>query len=88
MHAADNTLADGWVIVSMVGDITGPYGWPDGKCDMRDIRAVAKLFGVSYPDPRYNPNCDVTGPTQGVADGKIDMRDIRAVAKQFGKTDP
>jgi hypothetical protein len=79
---ADNTLADDWVIVSMVGDITGPYGWPDGKCDMRDIRAVAKLFGINYPDPRYNPNCDIND------DLKIDMRDIRAVAKQFGKTDP
>jgi outer membrane protein assembly factor BamB len=84
----DNTFIDGWIIVSMLGDITGPNGWPDGKCDMRDIRAVAKLFGINYPDPRYNPNCDVTGPTQGVADGKIDMRDIRIVAKQFGKTDP
>jgi parallel beta-helix repeat protein len=78
----DNTLPDGWVIIAMVGDITGPDGWPDGKCDMRDIRAVAKLFGVSYPDPRYNPNCDIND------DRKIDMRDIRAVAKQFGKTDP
>jgi hypothetical protein len=79
---ADNTLADGWIIVSMVGDITGPDGWPDGKCDMRDVRAVAKLFGINYPDPRYDPNCDIND------DLKIDMKDVRAVAKQFGKTDP
>ena len=85
---ADNTLSDGWVIVAMVGDLTGPDGWPDGKCDMRDIRKVAKLFGVNYPDPNYEPNCDVTGPTAGVPDGKIDMRDIRLVAKHFGETDP
>jgi parallel beta-helix repeat protein len=78
----DNTFSDGWVIVSMVGDITGPDGWPDGKCDMRDIRAVAKLFGINYPDPRYDPNCDIND------DLRIDMKDIRAVAKQFGKTDP
>jgi len=79
---ADNTLVNGWVIVSMVGDITGPNGWPDGKCDMRDVRAVAKLFGINYPDPRYDPNCDIND------DGKIDMKDVRAVAKEFGKTDP
>jgi hypothetical protein len=79
---ADNTLADGWIIVSMVGDITGPDGWPDGKCDMRDVRAVAKLFGINYPDQRYDPNCDIND------DGKIDMKDVRAVAKEFGKTDP
>ena len=78
----DNTKVDGWVIVSMVGDLTGPDGWPDGKCDMRDIRKVAKLFGVNYPDPRYEPNCDIND------DLKIDMRDIRGVAKHFGETDP
>jgi hypothetical protein len=81
-HTADNTLADGWIIVSMVGDITGSNGWPDGKCDMKDVRAVAKLFGINYPDPRYDPNCDIND------DLKIDMKDVRAVAKEFGKTDP
>ena len=72
----------------MVGDITGPDGWPDDKCDMKDVRAVAKLFGVTSQDPIYNPNCDITGPMPGMADGTIDMRDIRLVAKNFGKTDP
>jgi len=78
----DNTLTDGWIIVAMVSDITGPNGWPDGKCDMRDIGTVARLFGVNYPDPRYNPNCDV------IYDLKIDMKDIGTVAKHFGETDP
>jgi len=81
---ADNTLPDGWVIVAMVGDITGPDGWPDGKVDMiYDIRSVAKLFGVVYPDPRYIANYDING------DLKIDMiNDIRTVAKHFGDIYP
>jgi len=81
---ADNTFIDGWVIVTIVGDITGPNGWPDGKVDMiYDIRTVAKLFGVAPPDLKYNPNYDING------DGQIDMiNDIRTVAKNFGKTDP
>jgi hypothetical protein len=81
---ADNTFTDGWVIVAMVGDITGPDGWPDGKVDMiSDIRAVVKVFGVVYPNPRYNPNCDING------DGVIDLiNDIRTVAKHFGDIDP
>ncbi|NIN53171.1 MAG: hypothetical protein GTO23_08460 [Nitrososphaeria archaeon] len=66
----------------MVGDITGPDGWPDGKCDMRDIGSVARLFGVIYPDPRYKANCDV------VYDLKIDMKDIGNVARHFGEIDP
>jgi len=85
---ADNTFTDGFVIVAMVGDITGPDGYPDGKCDIRDVALVASKFGVNYPDPRYNPNCDLTGPTQGLADGKIDIRDVAVVAKNFGKIDP
>jgi len=55
---------------------------------MRDVSAVAKLFGVNHPDPKYDPNCDMTGPTPGVADRKIDMRDVSLVASKFGEVDP
>ena len=87
-YTADNNMTDGWVIVSTVGDITGPDGWPDGKVDIRDVATVAILYGVIYPDPRYDPNCDVTGPTTGVPDGKIDIRDLALVALRFGEIDP
>ena len=83
---ADNTYIDGWVIISMVGDITGPDGWPDGICDMRDVSLVARNFGQTVPPGP--PNCDMTGPTPGVPDGFIDMRDISLVARNFGQTDP
>jgi len=78
----DNTYVNGWIIVAMVGDITGPEGVPDGKVDMREVYLVAKGFG-SYPShPRWNPNADINN------DDKIDMRDIYVVARNFGKTDP
>jgi len=41
----DNTLSDGWIIVAMIGDLTGPEGVPEGKCDMRDVYVVARAFG-------------------------------------------
>jgi parallel beta-helix repeat protein len=87
---ADNMLVDGIVTVAMIGDISSPTkpGVPDGKVDMADVGAVARLFGVAYPDPKYNPNYDITGPVTGTADGKIDMMDIGTVARHFGKTDP
>lgn len=77
--------------VVFLGDITGGTSdvWDfvqDGKVDIKDIGLMAKLFGVSFPDPRYKAECDITGPTAGVADGKIDIRDIAAAAKDFGKT--
>jgi hypothetical protein len=77
-NTEDNTRQS-WVIVSIPGDITGPDDIPDGRVDMRDVSMVARLFGVNYPDPKYNPDCDING------DGKIDMRDIGSVAKHFGE---
>jgi hypothetical protein len=67
---------------ALVGDITGPAGWPDGFVDMRDIGLVARHFSESVPPAPAN--CDLTGPTAGVPDGKIDMRDIGLVARHFG----
>jgi hypothetical protein len=79
---ADNTLSDGWVIVAMVGDITGPTGWPDGKVDMKDIITVIASFGNTPSHPKWNPNHDINN------DHKIDMKDIITTIAQFGKTDP
>jgi hypothetical protein len=79
---ADNNFTSGLVTVAMVGDVNGPNGRPDGRVDIRDVSAVARLFGVNYPDPQYNPNCDING------DGKIDMKDVSITARNFGRTDP
>jgi parallel beta-helix repeat protein len=78
----DNNLTGGWIIISMIGDITGTGNLPDGKCDAKDVALIASLFGVRYTDPRYKPNCDI------VYDGKIDARDVSLVAKNYGKKDP
>ena len=82
MATSDNSLIDGIVTVSIIGDITGPYGVPDSKVDIRDVAAAARLFGVQYPDPNYNPNYDMNG------DGKINIIDISTVAKHFGEKVP
>jgi outer membrane protein assembly factor BamB/PKD repeat protein len=76
--------------LTIIGDVTGPYGMPDGKVDMRDIAFVAKAFGTDpihqgHP-PRWDPRADISGPTYGVPDGKVDMYDVALVAKNFGKT--
>ncbi len=82
----DNNLTDGWIIVTIAGDVTGIEGWPDGKCNMRDVGLVARYFGQSVPPAPAN--CDITGPTTGVPDGTINMRDVGTVARHFGETDP
>jgi len=71
---------------TLPGDVTGPLGVSDGRVDIRDLSAIAKLYGVSYPDPRYDIRCDLTGPIPGVPDGKIDINDLAVVAQNFGET--
>ena len=61
----------------MVGDITGQDGWPDRKCDIKDVSLVAKSFGQTVPPA--NPNCDINN------DGKIDTKDVSTVARHFGE---
>jgi hypothetical protein len=69
---------------ALIGDITGPDGQPDGKCDMRDLGLVARNFGRTVPPAPAN--CDITGPTALVPDGIIDMRDIGLIARHFGES--
>lgn len=80
----DNNFTDGWVVVSIVGDITGPQpSVPDGKCNILDIARVARGFGQSVPPA--SPESDITGTLYGVPDGKVNILDISLVARHFGE---
>jgi len=59
---------------AILGDVNG-----DGKVDIKDVGIVARAFGATPSDPRWNPAADLNG------DGKIDIRDIAIVAANFGK---
>jgi hypothetical protein len=72
----------------MIGDITGPDGYPDGKIDVRDVAGIASRYGAKPPDARYDVNWDITGRTYGLADGKIDVCDVALVASRYGQKDP
>ncbi len=78
----DNTFTDGWVFIAMVGDITGPDGWPDGKVDVRDIAFIAVALGSVPGHSRWNSNADING------DSKVDIKDIATAVKNYGQTDP
>jgi hypothetical protein len=77
---ANNNYTCGWIEIAMTGDITGPIGYSDGVCDMRDVGLVARYFGEDRDDAPAN--CNI------IYDLVIDMRDIGTVARHFGETDP
>jgi hypothetical protein len=80
---SDNNFTGGWVVVAMIGDLTGPIpGVPDGKVDIIDIATVAKAFGSVPGTFNWNANCDVNN------DGRTDIIDIALVAKHFGEVSP
>jgi hypothetical protein len=69
---ADNNFTDGWVKVTMPGDVTG-----EGTCNMLDIQIMINKFMASPPDPRYDPNVDVNN------DGSINMVEIQIAINNF-----
>ena len=96
----DNTIVYGIVNVAYPGDITGPYGVPDGIVDMRDIGLVAQGVGANQQlNPRSNlyakyvhsPLCGRCphDPNADINDdAKIDMRDAGIASRNFGYQDP
>lgn len=87
----DNTLTDGTVVITHIGDING-----DEKVDIQDVARVSGAFGslrVNDPaDPKYGqywhgipcttcphqPNTDLTG------DRKVDIQDLARASANFG----
>jgi parallel beta-helix repeat protein len=85
---ADNNFTGGWVIVSIVGDITGINGYPDGRVGLVDVYKVAMNFGTNEPPTPpiwlgyWGPVCDINN------DGTINLIDYYTVCLNFGNTDP
>jgi hypothetical protein len=77
IDTSDNNFTDGWIIVTLIGDINGDF-----TVDLKDVYAVAVAYG-SYPGhPRWNPNLDIND------DNTIDLKDYYATVLNYGKTDP
>jgi len=70
----DNTYIDGWVVETILGDVTGNY-----KVDILDIATIAKVYGTSPGHPKWNPNADLDNSNI------IDILDIAKAARNYGK---
>jgi hypothetical protein len=83
-NTANNNCTDGWVIVSIAGDVTGPNGVPDGQVNLMDVYKVAMQFSTSAPtwDPYWGPVCDINN------DATVNLIDYYRVCMNFGQTIP
>lgn len=75
LDVADNALMDGWVLVTIPGDVEG-----DGDVDIFDIVKIAGVYGTETSDPQYDIELDVD------CDGEIDIFDIVAAACHYGES--
>jgi len=71
----DNTYTDGWVVVTVAGDVNG-----NGVVDASDLFYLSKIHGSKPGDPDWNPNCDING------DSKVDVSDLSDLSRNYGKT--
>jgi len=69
----DNTYVDGWVIVTISGDVDG-----NGHVDLDDLYYVLIAYSAEMGDPDYNSNVDIDG------DGEIDLDDLYEVLWNYG----
>jgi hypothetical protein len=79
-NTANINCTGGCVFVSLIGDLTGPNGVPDGKVDIRDVHYVAIYYGTTPSSPNWNPNADINN------DGKVDIKDVHIVAEHYGQS--
>jgi hypothetical protein len=79
IDTSDNTFFDGWVLVTVPGDINGDF-----KVDIKDLVLVIKHFGSypSHPTKPWNPNADIN------CDNKVDIKDLVLVIKHYGQHYP
>lgn len=71
---ADNSLTDGFVRITIPGDINGDF-----KVDHKDLLLLAGAYGSPIGEPRYVPEADVDN------DGKVDHKDLLILAGNYGK---
>ncbi len=73
----DQTYSKRWTIPPWMYSLQEDLNY-DGKVDIRDVALVARAFGSSPGDPRWEKEADLN------YDNKIDIKDIARVAREFG----
>jgi hypothetical protein len=73
----DNTFVDGWVIVSILGDVDGDF-----DVDIYDVVKITGIYGSKVGDPGFNSNSDLDD------DGVITIYDVVRCTSHYGQHYP
>ena len=73
----DNTLVDGWVFVTIPGDVDG-----DRDVDIYDVVKITGIYAFKAGDPGFNSNSDLD------EDGEIKIYDVVMCTSHYGQVDP
>jgi outer membrane protein assembly factor BamB len=77
INTSDNTLTDGWVIITTPADING-----DRSVNFLDAIMLGIAFGSQPNSPNWNPNADL------ICDFTINYLDTIILGAHFGEADP
>ena len=79
---ANNNLAEGWIVVTIPGDVDGDFENGHYDVDLYDVVKLLACYGAKQGDPNFNPNCDIDN------DGKISVFDAVILLYNYGREDP
>jgi parallel beta-helix repeat protein len=72
---SDNTLVDGWIIVSIPGDIDGSF-----RVDIGDLALLGNAWFSTPGSPNWNPNADINDS------GRVDVGDLALLGGNWFQT--
>jgi hypothetical protein len=77
LNTTNNVLVDGWIAVTIPGDING-----DSAVTLADLVLLAIAYGSRPNDAEWNPNADING------DGVVSLTDLVLLANSYGQSYP
>jgi len=75
INTADNNYTDGWIVVTILGDVDGNY-----QVDWMDLGFLGLAYRSKPGDDNWNPNADIN------SSGKVDWVDLGWLGLNYGES--